>query len=251
MTVDYVQVARALTGVLPLDQLNLEEKDFYQNYKPVFEVGRLAHRMAQGYYAQSAAMMVAKDPRSDELIRHPLESRFEVSIPVGAFVPRKDGTMHKYDVLHYLDDARANPPVVDELLRVWLVGSLLSVGDALAMLSKHLKPPRYLDGNPTLELLYHLRNGVAHGNRFTFYDSGKKRLAKFPAHNKMAGVKSSTKAEFEIVVGLQGKPVLFEFMGPGDVLDLLQSVEVYLTGIKERHAASELSGLLKAVAAHP
>jgi hypothetical protein len=45
--------------------------------------------------------------------------------------------------------------------------------------------------------------------------------------------------------------MLFEFMGPADVLDLLQSVEVYLTRIRERHAAGELSGLLKAVAAHP
>jgi hypothetical protein len=209
MTVDYLHVERALSGVLPLGQLNLEEKDFCQNYKPVFEVGRLAQRMAQGYYAHSAVMMVAKDPRSDELIRHPLESMFKVNIPVAAFVPRKDRTMHPYDVLHYLDDARANPPVVDELRRVWLVGSLLSVGDALAMLSKHLKPSRYLDGNPTLELLYHLRNGVAHGNRFTFYNSGKNRLANFPAHNKMAGVKSSTNAEFEIVVGLQGKTDAF------------------------------------------
>src|ERR1700680_313699 len=120
MTVDYLQVERALSGVLPLDQLNLEEKDFFQNYKPIFEVGRLAHRMAQGYYAHTAAMMVAKDPRSDGLIRHPLESTLEVRIPVKAFVPRKDGTMYQYDVLHYLDDARANPPVVDELQRVWL-----------------------------------------------------------------------------------------------------------------------------------
>jgi hypothetical protein len=59
MTVDYLHVERALSGVLPLGQLNLEEKDFSQNYKPVFEVGRLAQRMAQGYYAHSAVMMVA------------------------------------------------------------------------------------------------------------------------------------------------------------------------------------------------
>src|SRR5215469_5959999 len=131
MKVDYLQVEQALSGVLPFEQLNLEEKDFCQNYKPVFEVGRLAQRMAQGYYAHSAAMMAAKDPRSDEIIRHPLEYKFGVSIPVGAFVPRKDGTMHQYNVLHYLNEARANPPVVDELPRVWLVGSLLAVADAL------------------------------------------------------------------------------------------------------------------------
>jgi hypothetical protein len=247
MSVDYLKIERALSSILPFDQLNVDEKDFCQSYKPVFEVGLLARRMAQGYYAHSAAMMVAKDLRSDDLTRHPLENRFGVSIPVRAFVPRKDGTLHHYDAVHYLNDARSNPPVVDELPRVWLVGSLLSVGDALAMLSRHLRPPRYLDGNPTLELLYHLRNGIAHGNKFHFFKPGKERLNKYPAHNKTAGVKSGKKAEFEIGFGLQGQPVLFEFVGPGDVLDLLQSVEVYLTRIRERHAAGELSGLLQAV----
>jgi hypothetical protein len=35
--------------------------------------------------------------------------------------------------------------------------------------------------------------------------------------------------------------LLFDFMGPGDVLDVLQSVEVYLTRIRERRQSGELS----------
>lgn len=245
MTIDYLQVERALSGVLPLDQLNLEEKDFCQNYKSAFEAGLLARRMAQGYYAHTAAIEFAKNPDAKALAS---------TTPLGqisSYIIRKDGTQHTFDLPHYLNQAHTDPAVVDELPRVWLVGSLLSVGDALSIISKHLKPARYLNGAPILELLYHLRNGIAHGNKFNFLKSGKKRLNKYKTHNKTAGVRSDTKAEFEITIDLQGKPVLFEFMGPGDVLDLLQSVEVYLTRIRERHAAGELSGLLKAAAAHP
>jgi hypothetical protein len=223
--IDYLLVERALLGGLPLDQLNSAEKDFCQKYKPAFEVGRLAARMGQGYYAHTAAIEVARDPRAKTLVS---------TIPLGqpvpvSYVTRKDGTQHVFDFHHYLDHTRTNPDVVDELPRIWLVGSLLAVGDALS------KPKnRYFDHAPILELLYHLRNGVAHGNVFHFNAAGLKRLNKYKAHNKMVGVQSSTNAEFEIVAGLQGKPVLFEFMGPGDVLDPLQSVEVYLTRIRER-----------------
>lgn len=185
-------------------------------------VGQLAFRLAEGYYAHSAAMMVAKDPHSDELIRHPLESKFEVRIPVEAVVPRKDGTLHRYDVLHYLNDARANPPVVDELPRVWLVGSLLTVADAL---SEH----KYFDHAPILELIYHLRNGIAHGNKFHFNQTGRKRLRYYPAHNRLAQVRSQKLTEFEIEETLHGQDLLFDFMGPGDVLDVVASASWHLT----------------------
>jgi hypothetical protein len=186
-----------------------------------FAVGQLAFRLAEGYYAHSAAMMVAKDPRSDELIRHPLENRFKVRIPVASFVPRKDGTLHQYDVLHYLNDARLNPPVVDELPRVWLVGSLLTVADAL---SEH----HYFDHAPVLELIYHLRNGIAHGNQFHFNKAGRVRLGCYPAHNRSAQVRSQKQTEFEITEALHGETVLFEFMGPGDVLDVVASASWHL-----------------------
>src|ERR1700756_1562434 len=37
-------------------------------------------------------------------------------------------------------------------------------------------------------------------------------------------VKSDTNAVFEIKADLQNQPVLFDFMGPGDALDLLMSI---------------------------
>jgi hypothetical protein len=102
--------------------------------------------------------------------------------------------------------------------RLWLVGALLTIGDALA---KH----SYFDHAPELELLRHLRNGVAHGNTFRI---NLKLLAKFPAHNRLAWVRSDSKAEFEITPNLQNQPVLFDFMGPGDIIHLLMSVGLYL-----------------------
>jgi hypothetical protein len=49
-----------------------------------------------------------------------------------------------------------------------------------------------------------------------------------PAHNRLAEAKGDAKTEFEIVPSLNGKPVLFDFIGPADVLDLLVSIELYL-----------------------
>jgi hypothetical protein len=68
MQIDYLLIERALSGILPLDGLNGEEKDFYQKYKSVFDVGLLARRMAQGYYAHTAAIELARDPREKTLV---------------------------------------------------------------------------------------------------------------------------------------------------------------------------------------
>jgi hypothetical protein len=105
------------------------------------------------------------------------------------------------------------------LKQVWLAGSLLSLGDALAV-------NLYFDRAPELELVRHLRNGIAHGNRFRIDNPSS--LTRFPAHNHDAWVNSDTKAKFEIMPALQGTPVLFDYMGAGDVLDLLMSVGLYL-----------------------
>lgn len=230
---DYLLIERVLSGSQPTDQLNPEEKIFCQKYKAAFEVGRLAHRMAQGYYAHTAAIEIANGPHAKALAS---------GTPLGqisSYIARKDGTQHTFDIPHYLGKAHTNPEIVDELPRVWLVGSLLAVGDALSDV-------KYLDHSPLLELIRHLRNGIGHGNKFTFKQGnrtpGLDQLQKFPAHNKKAEVKS---AEFQIDGSLEGHLVLFDFIGPGDVLDLLQSVEIYLTRIRERYAAGELDGLLR------
>ncbi|MCQ8128890.1 hypothetical protein [Methylomonas rivi] len=222
ISVDCLKVERALLSSLSVDELNSKERDLYKEKKPSFEIGRLVHRMAQGYYSHTAAVEVARDPRSKALASTILQGVDGQPVPVG-YVVRNNKTQHTYDFNYYLDYLN-NPTMVDDLARSWLVGSLLTIGDALSKL-------RYLDHAPELELLYHLRNGIAHGNKFNLTKDGLARLKKYPAHNKKARVKS---AEFEIVENLKGKPVLFDFMGPGDILDLLQSIEVHLTWICPR-----------------
>jgi hypothetical protein len=181
-----------------------------------FEVGQLAQRMAVGYFAHKAAIAVATDPRAQRLVP-PTQPGFVV--PVG-YVTRKDGTQHAFDFHHFLDQARNDPAMAHDLERVWLAGSLLAVGDALSMHG-------YFDRAPELELVRHLRNGIAHGN--TFRIDNPQGLAKFPAHNRLADIRGDLKAEFEITPHFHSRPVLFNFMGPGDVLDLLMSVGLYLT----------------------
>jgi hypothetical protein len=67
---------------------------------------------------------------------------------------------------------------------------------------------------------------VARGNVFRIDNPNG--LERFPAHNKEALIMSDRKAEFKITASLDGKSVLFDFMAPGDVFDLLMSVGLYL-----------------------
>jgi hypothetical protein len=78
------------------------------------------------------------------------------------------------DFTHYLALA-GTPEAAEQFDRAFNAGALLTLGDAL-------QAHAYFDH--ALELTYHLRNGVAHGNRFTFTPPGEKRLAKHPAHNR-------------------------------------------------------------------
>jgi hypothetical protein len=169
--------------------------------------------MAQGYFAHMAAIQVATDPRAASLI----PSAHSGSNITEEHVARKDGTKHVFNFGHYLNQARDNSEIANDLERIWFVGALLTLGDAL----KH-----HGDRAPKLELLRHLRNGVAHGNKFNLRD--KKRLTDYPAHNKYAWVRGGNKPEFEITASMDKQPVLFDFMAAGDILDLLFSVEVYL-----------------------
>jgi hypothetical protein len=139
-------------------------------------------------------------------------------VPVGS-VKRKDGTEHAFDFARFLRLASTDPNLANELKTVWLSGALLTLGDMLAKNG-------YFDRAPEFELVRHLRNGIAHGNHFRIDNPGQ--LQSLPAHNRYAWVRSDTKAEFAIVPSLHGTSVLFDFMGPGDILDLLMAVGLYL-----------------------
>ena len=136
-------------------------------------------------------------------------------------IKRNDGSFHTLNLRFYLDLLRTDPELQRELLRAWARGALLTLGDELGRFD-------YFDHAPVLEMVYHLRNGVAHGNRFNITFAGRKRSATYPAHNRDASSKSPAGVTYEITPSLVG-PVLFDFMGPADVIDLLQSVEIHLS----------------------
>lgn len=182
-------------------------------------VGKMAQRLASGYYSFLVAHLVAVNPQSiNSLPRATVQDH-----PPTGEVKRKDGTFHTLNLRHYLDLLREDQTLQGYFLRTWAMGALLMLGDELAQ-----PGCEYFDHAPILELVYHLRNGIAHGNRFSITANGKKRLAKYAAHNRQAPVKSPLGTVYEITPNLTG-PVLFDFIGAADVIDILQSVEVYLS----------------------
>jgi hypothetical protein len=176
------------------------------------KVAQLAREMAVGYTAHITASRMAPRIESNALVKligdYPIDS-----------VPRKHGPPFTFGTQDTFYDAVVRDTIREEFPKIWLTGSLLAVGDALWH-------DNYFDHAPELELVYHLRNGVAHGNRFKFNDRGRKRLAKHPAHNR--------EKSFEITTTLEGQTVLFDFIQAGDVLDLLFSVADHLDEIRRR-----------------
>jgi hypothetical protein len=183
--------------VLPL--LNLD----------AFRTARLAHRLGGGYYVHSAIIDVAAG----------VDRNQPINWDVTREVVRKDGTKHVFSLDHYLREAFENSKTKEDLDRVWVTGGLIALADALDRKA-------YFDRAPELELVRHLRNGVSHGNRFRIDHPNK--LAKYPAHNLVASVRSPAGTSFEITAATDGKTVMFDFMGPADFIDLFMSVEVHL-----------------------
>lgn len=75
----------------------------------------------------------------------------------------------------------------------------------------------YFDKTPELEFFRHLRNGISHGNKFSFKNDEPTRLAKFKG--------------FEITKVIQGKTVLFEFISTGDLFDLFDHIKTHLRAL--------------------
>ena len=174
------------------------------------KVAQLARDMAAGYASHITAWRMPPKIDPNAFVKFIGENLTDS-------VPRKNGEPWTFGVQDTFYEAVVRDRIREEFPRIWLTGSLLAVGDAL-------KENNYFDHAPVLELVYHLRNGVAHGNRFTFNNSGRKRLAEYPAHNR----ERYTHSIFEITTALEGQTVLFDFMQAGDVLDLLFPVASHL-----------------------
>jgi len=179
------------------------------------EVGLLAHRLGLGAYAQAAILLAASRADVDSLMR-----QLQSSNVVDNRVDRLDGTHHVFDLKHFLEFANSDADTRQELQFVWLRGAYLTLADALQTRGQ------YFDHAPELELVYHLRNGLGHGNRFLFDNRARRRLSKYPAHNRFCRVRGTT--DLVITPALHGQTVVSPFAKPADLLDVLFSVEIYL-----------------------
>lgn len=171
-----------------------------------FRAGRLAHRIGGGYYVHSSIVDVAAGVDRSQPIDWTNTRE----------VTRKDGTKHVFAFDHYLREAFENLKTRDDLDQIWIVGGLITLADALGKC-------RYFDRVPHLELVRHLRNGVAHGR---FRIDRPQELTEYPANNFSASIKSPAGTLFEITEATQGS--VFDFMGAGDFCDLFFSVEAHL-----------------------
>jgi hypothetical protein len=193
-----------------------------------FEVGQLAEELHTGYMAYAALEVVSEHPVMAGVV-DVLKSKNEgpAAVPIGS-ITRIDGSEIFYDLTHAIEVIGKSVSYRETYRRLWLSGALIMLGDALAA-------ENYFDKAPDLELLRHLRNGVAHGNRFYLKNSEPRRPAHFRGADQTSLNGSTTPAGsgrfFQVTANCHGAAVLFDFMGPGDVVDLLMFIAVRLIRI--------------------
>ena len=185
------------------------------------EVGQLAQELHTGYLAYAASRELLAHPRIETVVAAMRDANTgPAAVPIGS-INRGDGSEIVYDLNHAIEVVGRSAEYQNVYDRLWLAGAILTVGDALAA-------EEYFDKGPDLELMRHLRNGVAHGNRFNLRRGEPRRPAHFTGPDQRFFDGGTTpKGEgrfFEITPASHGKVVLFDFMGPGDVVDLLMFV---------------------------
>jgi hypothetical protein len=184
-----------------------------------WDVGCHAQRLVGDYYTHMAALHVASDPRAANFAP-PLRPGQQVPL---LDVPRGDGTNHTFHFNHFLKLVR-DPQLTGDFKKAWLASSLLTIGDTLGT-------HNYFGHAPEAELIRHLRNGVAHKNRFAFHPSVIERrsgLLRHPAHNRRYTT-VLTMREYTIDTHLQGTEVLFGYGGAAVLLDILTCLGWHLT----------------------
>ena len=185
-------------------------------HQPAWDVREVIWPLFEGFYAFVAV-------RSLGTMQYLERKRNKKKPPsIDVVTPRGDGTIHKFDLDTYLALAHEKPQISEALKRAWAVGALMTAADALDYYT-------YFDRAPCLELIYHLRNGVGHGNHFHFDGPAETRMQKYPAHNRESLARGNR--EHEITASLAKTEVLDAFMNPVDVQDCLQSAVDHLDKI--------------------
>ncbi|MDI1253846.1 hypothetical protein [Thermomonas sp.] len=118
-------------------------------------------------------------------------------------------TIHNYEPL--VQQLRANPEFNLEYHGLLIQTIFMNVGDELSRNG-------YFDHSPQLEFFRHVRNAMGHGNSFHFLGNEPTRPAILNGR--------------ELTASLHGQKVLFDYLGPGDVLDLLDQVEHHLISLR-------------------
>ncbi|QAY77259.1 hypothetical protein [Sphingosinicella sp. BN140058] len=178
---------------------------FVSQFPGAFALGQAIFELAQGCYAADALSLIASGVSGEEAYGDAGAGG------VKAKLNRLDGTSISYLLPHYLSLATDHPSIKEHVSKAWYAGALITAGD---MLAAHA----YFDRQPEFELVYHLRNAAAHGNRFNITQAGANRLKSHPAHLRWIFDDSK---RFEIKPSLSGQPLLFDFIMPGDVADIL------------------------------
>jgi hypothetical protein len=187
------------------------------------EVGKLAHDLHRGYMAYAGTTAIMRHPYTLEVIeRLEAENTGPAIVPIESIV-RRDGTAAFFSLSYAVREIATDDDYQEVHDRLWLAGALITLGD-------ELKRVEYFDKGPDLEFVRHLRNGIGHGNRFHFIGDEPTRPAHFTGPAQRLQIDGHTPTPpgqahtFRIDRNLQGHPVLFDFMGPGDVCDLLMFV---------------------------
>jgi hypothetical protein len=185
----------------------------------IFSVGIHAQHYTDRYFAHQAALHIARDARSDGLLPPVKPGKLvpEFTVRQGDGKPPLNAT--ELHFAYFLQRGRVSE-VAQEFDQIYFKGALLTLGDELAQHD-------YFDRAPELELIRHLRNGIAHGNRFDIRNPAS--LAQYPAHTRlMLGQNVHHRENVEVCPSLHGSPVLFDFIGPLSLTRLFVGVSFYL-----------------------
>jgi hypothetical protein len=170
------------------------------------EVADLLDRLQATYVATSTAIILLND---DQILQLLTAKGFDIGTTIR--LGRRDNTY--YEGIRLWDSiqlVRNNPGFNLDFLGSQLMVILSWIGDKLS-------ENGYFDKSPELEFVRHVRNGIAHGNRFNFLHGEPRRPARF--------------RDSEITPALEGTPVLFEFLSTGDVFDLLDYIKEHLRAL--------------------